>query len=236
MLFILSAGRKTIVGLLILVRHGESCWNAENIFTGWVDIPLSSKGIEEAFQCGLQLADIPIDTIYTSTLIRAQMTAFLFMSKHHSKKVPVVQHEGEDLLSAWGTIHDEKTKLNTIPVYYSSALNERMYGVLQGLNKAETAKEFGPDQVQIWRRSYDINPPEGESLKDTAKRALPYFEEVIFPEVKKGKTVIVFAHGNSIRAACKELDGLSDEKIVSLEIPTGKPIIYKYDENKFIKQ
>lgn len=224
------------MGLLILVRHGESCWNAANIFTGWVDIPLSSKGIEEAFQCGIELENIPIDIIYTSTLVRAQMTTFLLMSKHGSKKIPVVQHEGEDLLNVWGTIHNEETILNTIPVYYSSALNERMYGALQGLNKAETAKEFGVDQVQIWRRSYDINPPEGESLKETAKRTLPYFEQTILPQIKEGKNVLISAHGNSLRAIRMELDRLSEEEIPLLEIPTGKPVIYRYDQDKFIKQ
>lgn len=221
---------------LILMRHGESCWNKLNVFTGWVDIPLSQKGIEEAIEGGKKIRDIPIDIIFTSTLVRAQMTTFLAMSQHKSGKVPVVIHPENHKLNSWGKIYNPETKANCIPVYYSSELNERMYGELQGMNKAETAKKFGETQFKLWRRSYDVAPPKGESLEMTAKRALPYFDEKIVPHLKAGKNVFVSAHGNSLRAICMELDNLSKDEVVKLEIPTGVPIIYNFEKGKFTKE
>lgn len=221
---------------LILLRHGESCWNQLNVFTGWVDVPLSQKGIEEALESGRQISDMPIDIIFTSTLVRAQMSAFLAMSQHHSKKTPVVQHTGSNKQAEWSHIYNKETEANCIPVIYSWELNERMYGELQGLNKAETVKKFGAEQVKKWRRSYDITPPQGESLEMTAARTLPYFHKKVLPCLKKGQNVFVCAHGNSLRSICMELDNLTHEQVVELEIPTGVPIIYTYDGSKLIKQ
>lgn len=220
---------------LILMRHGESEWNKMNLFTGWVDIPLSKGGIEEAFKGGDLIKEIPIDIIFTSTLMRAQMTAFLAMTRHSSGKVPVILHPNEGKLEEWAQIYSEKTKESTIPVITSWELNERMYGELQGLNKTETRAKFGDDQVQIWRRSYDTRPPNGESLAMTAARAIPYFEENIVPYLQEGKNVFISAHGNSLRAIVMVLDGLSHEEVVRLEIPTGVPILYKFSEGKFTK-
>lgn len=217
------------------MRHGESCWNRMNVFTGWVDVPLSAKGIEESLEGGKYIKDIPIDLIFTSSLVRAQMTAFLAMSVHHSNKTPVVIHEGNDKLSEWGLIHSETTKAQCIPVFCGWELNERMYGALQGLNKAETAREFGADQVQIWRRSYHTAPPEGESLAMTAARTIPYFETKIVPHLKMGKNIFISAHGNSLRSICMVLDNLNEEQVLRLEIPTGQPIIYEYENHRYTK-
>lgn len=221
---------------LIMMRHGESQWNLLNLFTGWVDVPLSSKGIQEALDCGNQIRDLPIDIIFTSTLVRAQMTAMLAMSQHHSGKVPVVQHAGENKLETWGKIYSKKAEDYTIPVIYAWELNERMYGELQGLNKAETMEKFGKEQVKIWRRSYDVAPPNGESLKMTAARSIPYFTEKILPYLANGSNVMISAHGNSLRSIIMYLDHLTEEQVVHLELGTGVPIIYEYNQGKFSKQ
>ena len=189
---------------LVLLRHGESQWNLENRFTGWVDVPLSPKGEEEARQAGekLKAAGIRFDLAFTSVLQRAIRTL-------------------EITLGILGQ--------NDIPVEQDQALNERHYGDLQGLNKAETAQRFGDEQVHIWRRSYDVAPPGGESLKDTAARTLPYCEAKIFPAVKAGKNVLVSAHGNSLRAVVMHLDQLSREQVLDLNLATGVPIVYEID-------
>lgn len=221
---------------LILMRHGESEWNKQNLFTGWVDIPLSEKGVEEALAGGKLIQKIPIDIIVTTTLMRAQMTAMLAMINHSSGKVPVILHDGEGQLEEWGHIYSAEAKNRCIPVIRTSRLNERMYGELQGLNKAETAEKFGAEQVKLWRRSYDIAPPHGESLKMTAARSIPYFKEKIEPMLKTGKNVFVSAHGNSLRSIIMYLDDLSEDEVLHLEIPTGKPIIYVYQEGKIVRE
>lgn len=189
---------------LVLIRHGESQWNLENRFTGWVDVPLSPKGIEEAKAAGKKLAEFKFDRAFSSVLARANETLRL-------------------VLEAIGQ--------TAIPIEKDKALNERMYGELQGLNKAETAKKFGDEQVKIWRRSYDVRPPGGESLKDTAERVLPYYDSRIKPFVLKGETILIAAHGNSLRALAKHIEGISDDDIMALEIPTGQPLVYKLDDD-----
>ena len=191
---------------LVLVRHGESQWNLENRFTGWVDVPLSPKGIEEAKRAGEKIKKeaIRFDKAYTSDLQRAQVTLSL-------------------ILEALGQ--------TSLPVIKDQALNERHYGDLQGLNKAETAKKFGEAQVKIWRRSYDVAPPNGESLKDTAARTLPYFESKILSDLKQGKNVLVSAHGNSLRSIIMVLDKLSKEQVLELNLATGLPIVYQFDKD-----
>ncbi|MBA3816339.1 MAG: 2,3-bisphosphoglycerate-dependent phosphoglycerate mutase [Parachlamydiaceae bacterium] len=221
---------------LILLRHGQSTWNELNLFTGWVDVPLSTQGIEEALAAGKLIKDIPIDYIVTSTLIRAQMTAMLAMTLHSSGKVPVILHSAEGRLAEWSQIQSEDTKQQIIPVIRYWELNERMYGDLQGLNKAETAQKFGDAQVKIWRRSFDIAPPNGESLLMTAKRAIPCFEEKIIPVLAQGLNVFVSAHGNSLRSIIMDMEGLSKDEVVNLEIATGAPIIYNYDQGVFTRE
>jgi len=216
---------------IVLLRHGESTWNKENRFTGWTDVDLSEKGIEEAKKAGqtFKKEGFVFDIAYTSVLKRAIRTL-------------------------WITL--DEMDLMWIPVYNSWRLNERHYGALQGLNKSEMASKYGEEQVLIWRRSYDTPPPAledtdkrhprfdprykdlktqelpaTECLKDTVARFLPYWHETIAPVVKSGKKVIIAAHGNSLRALVKYLDNISDEKIVSLNIPTGIPLVYELDDN-----
>lgn len=221
---------------LILMRHGQSQWNLYNLFTGWVDIPLSLKGIEEALEGGRLIKDEPIDLIFTSSLIRAQMTAMLAMSVHHSGKVPVILHPGEGNLEQWAGIYSPETQSQTIPVVRAWQLNERMYGELQGVNKAEMIEKYGVEQVQIWRRSFDIPPPQGESLAMTAARSIPYFEETIVPYLEQDKNIFIAAHGNSLRSIIMKLDGLNAQEVVHLELATGHPIIYEFKEGQYFKQ
>ena len=224
------------MALLVLVRHGESMWNKENVFTGWVDVPLSEKGIEEALKAGEELADISFDVIYTSTLLRAITTMALIMSKNKSGKIPYVIHDRDGgKLVEWAKIYDEEMQKKMIPVYMRWELNERYYGELQGKNKDKTRQQFGEEQVKLWRRSYDVPPPNGESLEMTAKRTIPCFENEILPLLKEGKNVLIAAHGNSLRSIIMYLDNLSKEEVISLELKTGKPVYYEYKEGKLIK-
>ncbi|MBU1870022.1 MAG: 2,3-diphosphoglycerate-dependent phosphoglycerate mutase [Candidatus Omnitrophica bacterium] len=215
---------------LVLLRHGESTWNKENRFTGWTDVDLSEKGIQEAKESGrtLKKEGFVFDVAFTSVLKRAIRTLWITM---------------------------DEMDLMWIPVYNSWRLNERHYGALQGLNKAEMAAKFGEDQVLVWRRSYDVPPPpleksdprypgndprykdldktdipQTECLKDTVARFLPYWHETIAPTIKTGKKVLIAAHGNSLRALVRYLDNISDEEITGLNIPTGIPLIYELDE------
>ncbi len=185
---------------LCLLRHGESLWNKENRFTGWVDVPLTDFGREQAEKAGesIKKEGLQFQVAYTSVLNRAIETLEIVM----------------------------KTIQQNIPMIKDSALNERMYGDLQGLNKEDTAKKYGNQQVHIWRRSYDIKPPNGESLEDTQKRTIPFFMNCIMTDLKEGKNVLVVAHGNSLRSIVMYLDKLSKEQVLSLELPTSLPIIY----------
>lgn len=189
---------------LVIVRHGQSEWNALNKFTGWVNVDLAPKGIAEAKEAGEKLKGYKFDKGFTSALLRAQRTLKLALEVTGQTDLEVVENE---------------------------ALNERMYGDLQGMNKDEAREQFGEEQVHIWRRSFDTPPPGGESLKGTADRVLPYFREVIEPELKAGKTIIIAAHGNSLRALIMYLEKLSPEEILKTEVPTGKPKLYEFDEN-----
>ena len=220
--------------LLILLRHGESMWNKKNLFTGWVDVPLSEKGIIEAIEAGKKIQHLPIDLIFSSTLVRGLMTAMLAMAYHKSGKTPVVMHE-EGKLKDWAGVYSDKMKEEIIPVLCADELNERMYGNLQGLNKEETRQKFGADQVKLWRRSYNVAPPDGESLEMTAKRSIPYFHSQIVPYLEQGKNIFVSAHGNSLRSIMKSLDHLTDDEVVNLELVTGEPILYTYEKKQFTK-
>lgn len=218
---------------LILLRHGQSIWNEKNIFTGWVDVPLSLKGVSESLEAGAKIAHLPIDFVYTSSLVRAQMTAFLALSLHHAKKVPVLMHVGEGKKEEWGHIFGERALADTIPVMAASELNERMYGQLQGRDKAEMAALYGKEQVHLWRRSFDQAPPEGESLRMTAERVLPFFRGTIFPKIQGGKKIFISAHGNSLRALLMEIEGLSSDAILHREISTGVPLLYHFNGLSF---
>ena len=193
--------------LLILIRHGQSIWNAANLFTGWTDVELSEKGLLEAKDAGKKLSHINLDLVFTSNLIRAQKTAEIIL--------------------------EENTKSENVNTIKDFRLNERHYGDLQGMNKDDARKEFGEEQVHIWRRSYDMPPPNGESLKMTAERTLPYFDEMIIPELKEGKNILIAAHGNSLRSIVMKLEDIDQESIVKLEIPTGVPRIYSFENDMF---
>jgi len=220
---------------LILLRHGESMWNNANLFTGWVDVPLTEKGIQEAIAAGIKIQKIPIDCAFTSTLVRAQETLAIALASHKSGKTPVFFHPEDSKLHSWETIYGQEAKEKIIPVHRAWQLNERMYGELQGLNKAETKQKFGEDQVQIWRRSYAVAPPNGESLKDCAERTLPYFNERIVSHLANGENVLIVAHGNSLRAILMHLDKLSEDEVVKVEVTLGEPMYYTFDAGHFSK-
>jgi 2,3-bisphosphoglycerate-dependent phosphoglycerate mutase len=224
------------VAKLVLLRHGESVWNQKNLFTGWVDIPLSSKGIDEAFKAGERIADIPFQAIYVSTLMRAQLTAMLAMSRSHGECVPCMIHEHDAQFMKMAGVYNSKSERMLLPVYAYSELNERMYGELQGLNKEETLKKHGEAQFTLWRRSYRGRPPGGESLEMTAKRAIPFFQKKIVPHLEKGENILISAHGNSLRAIVMFLEQLSEEEVVQLELPTGEPRVYDFHKPNFWKR
>lgn len=186
---------------LVLVRHGQSLWNLQNRFTGWVDVPLTAVGAEEARRAGSALVGMHFDVAYTSALSRAQETLRIIL----------------------------EAAAMDVPTVRDRALNERDYGDLSGLNKADTAVRYGEDQVRIWRRSFDVQPPGGESLKDTAERTLPFFERAILGDIRLGHDVLVVAHGNSNRAIVMQLEGLDGTSIMQVEIATGVPIVYELD-------
>jgi 2,3-bisphosphoglycerate-dependent phosphoglycerate mutase len=187
------------VSKLVLIRHGQSLWNLENRFTGWIDVPLTDQGRDEARRAGKLIADIRFDVAYTSALARAQETLQLVLESAGQKP----------------------------PVIRDRALNERDYGDLSGLNKAETAQRYGEEQVKVWRRSYDVPPPNGESLELTAKRTLPFYDRAISGDLRQGKNVLVVAHGNSNRSIAMKLDNLTREQVVALELGTGVPLVYE---------
>ena len=187
---------------LVLVRHGESLWNLENRFTGWVDVPLTKKGEEEAANAGELLKGISFDVAYTSALRRAQSTLAIMLA--------IMNQD--------------------VPVIRDQALNERNYGDLSGLNKADTAAKYGDEQVHIWRRSYDVPPPGGESLRDTKARTVPFFERAILGDLRQGKDVLVVAHGNSNRSIVMELEHLTPEEVLELNLATGVPLVYEVDQ------
>jgi 2,3-bisphosphoglycerate-dependent phosphoglycerate mutase len=184
---------------LVIVRHGQSLWNLENRFTGWVDVPLTDKGRDEARGAAERLRDIRFDVAYTSVLSRAEETLEIILAS-------LGQHP---------------------PIIRDQALNERHYGDLQGLNKKKTAERYGAEQVKLWRRSYDVPPPNGEALKNTAERTLPFFERAILGDLQLGKNVLVVAHGNSNRSIVMGLDRLTKDQVVALELATGVPLVYE---------
>jgi len=195
---------------LVLVRHGQSEWNAKNLFTGWKDPKLTDLGIQEAIRAGelLETRNLNFDLMFTSDLFRAQETGRLILEQINQKDIEIIQDQ---------------------------SLNERNYGDLAGLNKDEAREKWGEEQVHIWRRSFDVPPPGGESLKNTAERVLPYFEREIMPKVKKSLNILIAAHGNSLRALVMHIENISSEEIVKLEIATGDPLIYEYSNGDFVR-
>jgi 2,3-bisphosphoglycerate-dependent phosphoglycerate mutase len=221
------------MGMLILLRHGQSLWNAANKFTGWVDVPLSERGRAEATiaSCKLKAKGYRIDVCFTSQLFRAMETAVICLTECDEicgGKTPIFQHAATDAdWQGWNQYTGNRTE--ELPILSVTALDERYYGSLQGLNKAQTASQYGEEQVNLWRRSFSVRPPDGESLEDTLKRVEPYFTQSILPHLHLGETVLVAAHGNSLRAIIMYLEALSPEQVVELELMTGIPIVYSLD-------
>jgi 2,3-bisphosphoglycerate-dependent phosphoglycerate mutase len=216
---------------LILLRHGQSLWNALNKFTGWVDVPLSERGRAEATIASCRLKDYRVNVCFTSKLIRAIETAMICLTECDEicgGKTPIIKHEETD--EDWhGWDKYTGNPAEELPIFTNAALDERYYGDLQGLNKAETTAKYGAEQVKAWRRSYSIRPPGGESLEDTQQRVVAYFSRRILPHIQQGDSILVAAHGNSLRAIIMKLENLTPEQIIQTELATGVPIIYEVD-------
>ncbi len=249
---------------LVLVRHGESGWNLDGRFGGWVDVPLTGKGIEESLRCAAELEGIGLDLAFTSKLIRAQETLFILLSKQ--KKIGVFVHEGGVPKEAGNGSGDKegtesgdktgprsgdeagqlekssrysyppKTGKTLIPIYSSEALNERYYGILQGKKKEKMNEKYGKEQIRYWCRSFDEGPPEGESLREIYERAVPYFEKEVLPALNEGKNVIVCAHQNSLRALIKHIEGISHEGIREVRLANARPVIYRFSEGRLVRE
>ena len=219
------------MSFLILVRHGESRWNMENKFTGWTDVPLSERGIYEALVTAENLSGLRLDLAFTSKLERAQQTLLEILAKQERTGIFLHTTGKRKLWSKHKTFASDE-----IPIYSDEALNERHYGALQGLDKDDARRRWGEEKVALWRRSWDVRPPGGESLKDTYARVLPYFRAKILSQLRAGKNVLVVASGNSLRAIVKYLDHIPDEKIPLLELPTGKPTIYEWRGKKLVHE
>jgi 2,3-bisphosphoglycerate-dependent phosphoglycerate mutase len=222
---------------LILIRHGEPGLKPGDRLAGWVDVPLSGKGIEEALECAALLENLEIDLAFTSSLIRAQETLFIILSKQ--KKTGVLIHEEEDNNENPGKLgwysYPKKLGKELIPVYFSSALNERYYGKVQGRKKQKMEEKYGEEKLSSWRWNFEPGPPEGESLKAVYERAVPYFKQKILPAVKKGKNVLVCAHQSSLRALVKYVENISDEGIKEVRFSTGELAIYRFSEGRLIR-
>jgi len=216
---------------LILLRHFKSQWNLENRFAGWTDGPLCEEGKEEAGEIAGKISQFKIDKIYTSPLFRNQDTVVRVFE--NSQKYPFFIHLDGGRMQKWGNFAD--ISQNNILVYVSEKLNERYYGNLQGLNKEETKKQYGEEKVQLWRRSFDLAPPGGESLKDVFKRTTPFFKKYIEKDLKEEKNVLIVASHNSLRAIVKYVEKISDNDIINLEIPYGGLIEYEFDESLKLK-
>ena len=221
------------MGRLILIRHGQSVWNLQNRFTGWIDVSLSPRGVDEAQRAAALLADEHFDLAFTSALLRAQDTLYEILKQNrHCDQYLRVHETGSDWYEHFVATEDDRSELK---IYISEKLNERYYGDLQGMNKDRARERFGADQVHRWRRSYDIPPPGGESLAMTAARALPYFQSHIVPYLQRDQRVLVSAHGNSLRAIIMHLEQMSPAQILAYELNTGAPHLYEFDARMRIR-
>ena len=214
---------------LFLLRHLKSKWNEENRFAGWTDGPLSKRGLGKARGLSKKIFRNKIDVIYTSPLFRNQGTVAKVLE--YSRKYPLFIHKDPGKMKQWGNYTDLSN--DDIPTYVTEAFNERYYGKLQGLNKKETIKKYGAEKVQLWRRSFDVRPPGGETLKDTYKRAVPFFIKNVEKDLKKGKNVLIVSSHNPLRALIKHIEGMSDKDILYVEVPFGG--LMEYDFTKSLK-
>jgi len=217
-------------GTLVIVRHGQSRFNELNIFTGWLDVPLSEKGIEQAHSVSTHCENFDYDVVFTSHLKRAHETLSVILSKQI--KIGVFQHQSDKQYDISDNLDSELSK-NILKVYTDKTLNERSYGTLQGMNKEKAREVYGEEQVFNWRRGYTDKPPEGESLKDVCERAVPYFEKTVIPHLESGETCLIVGHGNTLRALIKFLENIEDEKIPFVNLPLGRPLVYEYINGSF---
>lgn len=217
------------MSILALVRHGESRWNLSNRFTGWVDVPLSERGIKEAERCAKQLKQYNFDVAYTSELIRAQATLTIILARQN--RTGIFQHAGEKKFYAW-TCESNRCSINDIPIYTSELLNERYYGMLQGMVKTEAVKKYGAEKVLAWRRGFRERPPKGESLQDVCGRITPYVEGTILHALKSKKNVLLAGHGNTLRGVMMHVNGFTEADIPFVDLPESKPILYEYARGK----
>lgn len=218
------------MGTLVLVRHGESRWNLYNRFTGWVDVPLSVNGIREAEACSKHCRQFDFDAAFTSKLQRAQSTAMIILSRQN--RTGIFQHEEEGPYYRWSC--DSNTCLpDDIPIYETEALNERYYGILQGMDKKKAERKYGLGKLLAWRRGYESRPPKGECLKDVFQRVHPYFLKHILPRIRKGETIMLASHGNTLRSIIMFLEGLSAEDVTFVDLPKAKPLVYEFRRGKF---
>jgi 2,3-bisphosphoglycerate-dependent phosphoglycerate mutase len=218
------------MSVLVLVRHGESRWNVTNRFTGWIDVPLSLAGVREAEECAKHCTQYDFDAAFTSKLERARSTLTIILTRQN--RTGVIQHENESTRYRW-ICDGDRCLPDDIPIFDSESLNERYYGVLQGMNKKEVERKYGKEQVLEWRRGYLARPPKGESLKEAHDRMHPYLIRKILPRVRKGQNILVTAHGNTLRAAIKHLENISDADIAFVDLPEAKPIVYEWKNGKF---
>ena len=230
-------GRKSM-GYLILTRHGEPGLEPEDRLAGWMDIPLSKKGIEEALECAAKLENLELDFAFASNLVRTQETVFIILSGQ--KKTGVLIHEAAhnkcEIEKVEWYSYPKKLGKDLIPVYYAVALNERNYGKLQGKKKQKMIEKYGEEKVSSWRWDFEPGPPEGESLKNVYERAVPYFKQKILPAVKEGKNVLVCAHQSSLRALAKYIEDISDEDIREVRFSTGELIVYSYSKGRLVRE
>jgi 2,3-bisphosphoglycerate-dependent phosphoglycerate mutase len=224
------------MGKLVLIRHGESLWNGRNLFTGWVDVPLTQSGIVEASRASHLINDISFDVVYTSALIRSLQTAFIVLLADPKHRAPYLVHTSDFFHCRWYNRFCAAEHKNMIPVYRCWQLNERYYGDLQGLSKAKIADVFSVDKVVSWRKGYTERPPKGESLKDTSKRVLPFFNKVIMKQLEEGKNILISAHSNTLRSIVMKLEQMDEAQVVGLEVDTASVVIYNYDDNGFVRE
>jgi len=226
------------MGYLILVRHGESCVNTEDWLCGWMDIPLSRKGIEEALDCAVKLENIEIDLAFASNLVRTQETLFIILSGQNKTGIVVHEKAGDKSkigMRKWYS-HPHIFKNNFIPVYHTAALNERYYGKLQGRKKQKIEEKYGPEKLASWRWDFEPGPPKGESLKAVYERAVPYFVQKVLPAIKEEKNVIICAHQGSLRALVKCIEDISDKDIRGISFSTGELATYRFSDGSLVKE
>lgn len=217
-------------GILVLVRHGETLFNKLNLFTGWIDVPLTEEGIKEGHRVASHCQQFNYDAAFTSHLERARETLLIILSRQ--QKMGMFQHNNKrwyDMIKVIPTILNKQI----LPIYSSEALNERAYGALQGMNKDKATKIYGASQIFKWRRGFSSKPPQGESLKDVYRRSVRYFNKMIIPRLKRGETNLIVSHGNTLRAIIKYMEDIEDVKISLIDLPFASPLVYEYKNNRF---